>query len=209
MRRRHPEATVIVMVRAPLAGRTKTRLARGVGAVSAARLYRAVAGGVIRRLACQRWRLVLTFAPDGAVASRWFGGSSAARHGQGRGDLGSRMARAMRDAGDGPVLVVGSDLPELGASDIAAALKALRTAPVVVGPSPDGGYWLIGFGRRKPFHGLFRNVRWSGPHALADTLASLPAGCGVARLHVQADLDEPADLAAFGGVNALGYRCRR
>ncbi|MGH7002427.1 MAG: DUF2064 domain-containing protein, partial [Alphaproteobacteria bacterium] len=62
----------------------------------------------------------------------------------------------------------------------------------VFGPAEDGGYWLIGQRRLRAMPDLFRNVRWSGPHALADTLANLRAGTNhglVARL---ADVDDGA-----------------
>lgn len=199
-------AEVILFVRAPVAGRTKTRLARTLGASGAAQLYRHVAGGIVRRLTNGPWRLVLAVAPDAGVGDRWLRGFGAELRAQGPGDLGRRMARALRCAAPGPVLIVGSDVAGLGPAHLRAAFRALKTAPAVIGPAADGGYWLIGFARRRPLHGLFAGVRWSGPHARADTRATLPRGLGVAELATLRDLDDAEDLAALGGAAALTRR---
>jgi glycosyltransferase A (GT-A) superfamily protein (DUF2064 family) len=76
-------------------------------------------------------------------------------------------------------ILIGSDIPGLGPADIAAGFRALGKADAVFGPALDGGYWLVGFGPRRP-HCPFAKVRWSSPHALADTLANLV--CPVRRL---------------------------
>jgi glycosyltransferase A (GT-A) superfamily protein (DUF2064 family) len=95
--------------------------------------------------------------------------------------------------------VIGSDAPDISRPLIAKAFAALRRSDVVVGPATDGGYWLIGL-RRRPVPvsrlrpGLFRQVRWSGPHALADTLAGLDRRLVIAEIDTLSDIDTPADL---------------
>ena len=55
------------------------------------------------------------------------------------------------------------------------ALRAVATQDVVLGPNEDGGYWLVGLGRRRRFpSGMFQRVRWSREDMLDDTLARLP-----------------------------------
>ncbi len=66
----------------------------------------------------------------------------------------------------------------------------------VFGPAVDGGYWLVGMKRRPWLRGVFADVRWSSPHALADTLANL-AGRRVLLLDRLRDVDTGADLAAW------------
>ena len=91
----------------------------------------------------------------------------APRIGQGRGDLGRRMGRALgryRRAA-----LMGCDIPDANATDVQAAFRALGTADAVFGPAEDGGYWLIALGPRRPGE-LFGASRWSTEHALADTL---------------------------------------
>jgi glycosyltransferase A (GT-A) superfamily protein (DUF2064 family) len=70
----------------------------------------------------------------------------------------------------------------------------LNRADLVIGPSPDGGYWLIGQRARPPIRRLFDDVRWSSPHTLADTLVNAK-GYRVAHLPSRADIDTGRDLA--------------
>jgi 2-phospho-L-lactate guanylyltransferase (CobY/MobA/RfbA family) len=120
---------------------------------------------------------------------------------QRRGGFGERLAAAMDDAfahGAGPLVVVGADTPGLEASHLAAALAALAADPaaVVVGPSPDGGLYLIA--ARRPIPGLAGAARWSSAATLTTLLAALrAAGRPVTLLPPLADLDRPADLAEW------------
>ena len=84
-----------VMLKAPAAGRVKTRLGREIGMVAAAWWFRHQVRALLRRLDDPRWELVLAVAPDGAVnAGHW--PAHLPRVAQGRGDLGARMARLLR-----------------------------------------------------------------------------------------------------------------
>jgi hypothetical protein len=189
-------ATVILFLKEPRPGRVKTRLGRGIGMVAAAWWFRHRAAATIRALRDPRWRLALAVAPDGAAHSPVWP-KDLPQRGQGRGDLGARMARALRDAPPGPALVVGGDIPGLRAAHVARALRALGRAEAVFGPAEDGGFWLVGLkrGRRRAPAGLFEGARWSSPHALADAVASL-RGARVAFADRLADVDEAADLSA-------------
>lgn len=166
---------LIIMAKEPRLGAVKTRLGGEIGAAAATRFYRGVTANLIRRLARDpRWRTVLAVAPDTAVASRAWP-SDVARLSQGQGDIGQRMARLL-DAGRGsPRVLVGSDIPALSASHIAEAFALLRRSEVVFGPAEDGGFWLIGLNARTRPSRMFDGVRWSGPHALSDTLKNLSA----------------------------------
>lgn len=190
--------TVIVFAKAPRIGRVKRRLAGDVGWVAAWRLYRGWLAGALRALNDRRWRLVVAVTPERDRRSRDLRvrRRAVAVTGQGQGDLGRRMARALNRAPPGPAVVVGSDIPGLGARHVAAAFQALRRSDVVVGPAGDGGFWLIGrrHGRRLP---PFAGVRWSTAHALEDTLRSLPPGLTVARADVLDDIDDGASLRAW------------
>lgn len=179
----------------------KTRLAAGIGPVAALGVYRRLAARVIGRVARdRRWRTVLAVAPDSAagIARVWPAARGLRRRDQGRGDLGQRMARALRGARPaGPAVLIGSDIPGIDARRVAAAFRALNRSEVVFGPAEDGGYWLIGFRRRPigPYRPL-RGVRWSGPHALADSRASL-AGRSISLLDALPDIDDVTDLRAW------------
>jgi hypothetical protein len=182
---------VIVFARAPRLGAVKRRLARGIGAMGALRFYRGQLAAVLSALARdRRWRTSIAATPD-AARPRWPRRLPVAP--QGGGDLGARMARAMRP--HRRVVVVGSDIPGIGRADIAAAFRALGRADAVFGPAEDGGYWLVGMGPRRPAH-PFADVRWSSEHTLADTLANF-AGRRVALLRSLRDVDTAEDLAAI------------
>ncbi|KAA5805234.1 glycosyltransferase [Alkalicaulis satelles] len=185
---------LVIFAKAPVIGGAKTRLARGIGKVSAWRLYRAMTARLMRRLADRRWDTVLAVAPDAAL-KRCFPGvwpPGVKRRAQGPGDLGARQARVF--SGRGPVCVIGSDAPDVTRADIASAFKALKRHDAVTGPALDGGYWLLALNAPAP-RGLFEGVRWSHAQTLSDLEARLAAhGLSVARLRALADVDEAGDL---------------
>lgn len=187
------------MLKEPRPGRVKTRLARDIGATTAAWWFRHQVRALLRRLADPRWELILAVAPDRAgLASRAIPGGFP-RLPQGPGDLGARMGRLLRCAPPGPVLIVGADIPGLGRGEIADAFAALGHADAVMGPADDGGFWLIGMRRTRPVPpGLFAGVRWSTGHARADTEATL-GGLRLAHLRTLADVDTAADLPSRRG----------
>ena len=176
---------LILFLKAPRLGAVKTRLGASIGSLAAWRFYNAMLTRLWRRFAQeQRWRTVLAVSPDQGAA-RWPPGL--ARQAQGRGELGRRMARAMM-AGNGPVVLVGGDIPDLSARHIAQAMQALKHADAVFGPADDGGFWLVG---------LRRGVRWSSPQTLTDTLANLPATARVVQLETLSDVDTRDDYRAY------------
>ena len=180
--------TLFVMVKAPLAGAAKTRLAAVIGAAEALRFYRSSTTTLLRRIGSDpRWRTVLAVSPDRYVGSR-FWPANLPRIAQGQGDLGERMQRLLEQP-RGPVMLIGSDIPGIRAGHIAEAFGVLSRSGFVFGPSEDGGFWLAG--ARRPRPRLFRHVRWSTPHALADTLANLRRPAGLAA--TLADVDTEAD----------------
>lgn len=185
---------LVVMAKVPVAGRTKTRLAREVGIATALRFARHTTNAVIARLAADpRWRVVLALAPDRGVDSRAFP-EGLARCGQGRGDLGQRMQSLLDGFPPGPVIVIGTDIPGITPRAIATAFRCLGRRDAVFGPAADGGFWLAGSARRRRSPPMFRHVRWSSPHVLADTLTGLQ-GRSVGFTDTLHDVDSAADLA--------------
>ena len=185
---------LVIMVKEPRAGRVKTRLGREIGMPAAAWWFRHQSARLIRTLGRDpRWQTILSVAPDTARTSRAWPGHLP-RMAQGSSDLGTRMARIFRHAPPGPVVIVGADIPGIRPAHIARAFAALGRHGAVIGPAEDGGYWLIGLARRAPPPpGLFAGVRWSGPHARADTEATL-AGLRIAHVATLRDVDGAADL---------------
>jgi len=188
--RRH----LVIFAKAPALGRVKTRLARGIGPGAALSFYRLTLAGLLRRVGRDpRWRVTLVVAPDRAaqVARLW--PMRMARKGQGHGDLGDRMGRTLRRWPAGSVVIIGADIPDITAAHVARAFAALGAADLVFGPARDGGYWLVGARGAARRASLFRRVRWSTAHALADTLANL-GGRRVAFVDTLDDIDDVEDL---------------
>ena len=185
---------LIVMLKEPRPGRVKTRLGREIGMVAAAWWFRHQVARLLRRIEDPRWRLVLAVSPDteGLQSRVW--PAHLPRVPQGQGTLGDRMARLLHGLPPGPVCIIGADIPGIGRAHIARAFAALGRHDAVIGPAPDGGYWLIGLRRTRAVPArLFDGVRWSGPHARADTLAGL-RDRRVALIDRLRDVDEARDL---------------
>jgi glycosyltransferase A (GT-A) superfamily protein (DUF2064 family) len=86
------------------------------------------------------------------------------------------------------VVLTGSDIPGLDSTLVRTAFDELETAPVVIGPAVDGGYYLIGM--RAPGANLFQGIAWSSELVLAQTEALAHAqGLAVARVAEQCDMD--------------------
>ena len=118
--------TLVLFVRAPQLGTGKRRLARDIGDIAALRFERAMIALLLRRLAKdRRWRLRIAVTPDKACrrARHWRRGVETV--GQGAGDLGIRMRRALETCPPGPAVLVGADIPALDARHVAAAFRLL------------------------------------------------------------------------------------
>jgi rSAM/selenodomain-associated transferase 1 len=184
---------LVVMAKLPVAGGVKTRLAREIGVAGATRFARHAAATLLQRVGYdRRWQTTLAVAPNQGLGSRvWPRGM--ARRPQGGGNLGTRMQRIFASKHAGPMLIVGTDVPDIRPAHIAEAFRRLGRHDAVLGPATDGGYWLVGLRRRPRVPRPFANVRWSTPHALADTLANLE-GCAVAFVATLSDVDSAIDL---------------
>ena len=179
------------MVKEPRPGRVKTRLARDIGHIDATWWFRRQLARLLRRVDDPRWELVLAVAPDrSGMLSRQFP-AHLKRVPQGRGDLGVRMSRQLRNR---PGCVIGSDIPDVTPAHIAKAFAALRRYDAVYGPAPDGGFWLVGQSARRPVpHRVFAGARWSTAHALSDSVVA-HRGHTVAFVDELRDVDSAADL---------------
>ena len=180
--------TVIIMAKAPIMGRAKTRLAADIGRVHAHRLYKMMMARVIRNVQDPRWDTVLAVTPAPMMnrVPMWRGVPQFA---QTSGSLTPRLQAVFNIKG--PVVVIGTDCPDVTRSDIADAFQAIKHGKAVLGPADDGGFWLIGL------HGparadLFDNVRWSHAKTMADMVARFNRP--VRRLRRLIDVDDKAAL---------------
>jgi len=186
---KHNRRSLVIFARRPQLGAGKRRLAADIGNIGALWFQRRAIAALKRHCGKDvRWQSWMAISPDRPC--RWTAPCRPVA--QGSGDLGVRLARVMRAMPHGPVVVIGSDAPQVRAQDIAAAFAGLRCADVVLGPSVDGGFWLIGI-RRPDKCRPFGNVRWSSSFTLADVLGNL-AGRKVVLLETLEDVDDGASL---------------
>jgi hypothetical protein len=187
-------ATLAIMARYPVAGEVKTRLARHLGSETACVLYRAFIDDLRLRFSTGPRRLVWMFhPPDRDFASLVGPGAHCLPQ------VGDALGERMKNCFDqlctedrAPVLMIGADVPHVRDEWLNEAEKRLSEADVVLGPSSDGGYYLIAM--RRP-HDVFSGVIMSTPQVLADTLAKAKAQqLRVELLPSSFDIDEIADL---------------
>ena len=187
---------LVVFARAPAPGQVKTRLAATVGDGAARAFYEAFVDDTLAAAAEAARRsgagLVLAVAGDLAHprVAAWARTSGAALVAQPPGDLGARLGAFFADGRH--VCVIGSDAPQLGAAQLARGFDALVGHEVAIGPSRDGGYWLLG--ARRPIPELLAGMPWSTPELLSRTLEAL-AGRSAALLEMAFDVDDADDLA--------------
>ncbi len=174
------DLTLIVFCREPLAGHTKTRLIPRLGAVNAAELAGAfILDAMAKCRALAPGKIVLAgSAPHGARNSRYLR-RVARRFGaelidQGPGSLGARMARSLEPYRAGGAILFGTDTPSLPPRLLVRSVALLRRAPVVIAPSLDGGYYLVGV--RGPMPEIFRAIAWGRSNVLSETVARLRRG---------------------------------
>lgn len=191
--------TAVIFIKAPRAGRVKTRLGAEIGVGRAAALFRIMTMRTILEAEKSGIKVVLAVDPTAALdgwGAIW--PPHLPRMAQGAGDLGERMGRFFEHLPTGPIVIIGADAPGLRARHLRSAFDALRGNDAVFGPATDGGYWLIGLARRRAAPDLFEEVRWSTKHALKDTRKNLPKSFTVAILETLRDIDRAEDLKAFG-----------
>jgi rSAM/selenodomain-associated transferase 1 len=196
--------SLLVIAKAPVAGRVKTRLSPPCSPAEAAQLAAAALADTLAAAAsatrASRRMLVL----DGA-AGDWIppGFDVLPQRGDG---LAERLGAAFADAG-GPSLLIGMDTPQVTPALLDAGLAALDRADAALGLARDGGYWAIGL--RRPDAAVFRDVPMSAPNTGAVQRARLAAlRLRTARLPRLRDVDTIADARAVAAV-ARGSRFAR
>ncbi len=165
---------LIVFVKSPQPGNVKTRLAREIGDDLAAALYRCFILDLADTVGKLPQDVVFCHAPKdcGNMFRAWLGEGFDFVP-QADGDLGERMKQAFLQAfqkGYERVAVIGSDTPDLPVSLLLRAFDELKDAHAVIGPSTDGGYWLMGFHPAGFCPEVFEGIAWSTETVFADTM---------------------------------------
>jgi rSAM/selenodomain-associated transferase 1 len=191
---------LILFARNPVPGRAKTRLIPALGAEAAAELYRCFLLDSLEAAAGQRADVLVAVADaDSLDAVRNLASPVCPRADflvQQGDDLGQRMGHAFEavfSRGYQGAVLVGTDVPSLPPLRVNDALRYCSSRDLVLGPSLDGGYYLIGL--RKVIPECFADLPWGGPTVLVETLRRAhEAGASVSLLDPWYDVDTPEDL---------------
>jgi len=192
---------VCLFVKSPRLGCVKTRLEPTIGSARCLDLHKAMAYDLTDRLGHDStFDLTIFHTPDTDASEmrRWLG-NDLIYYPQIGDNLGQRMQHAldqMLSAGYDKAAVIGSDIPELDADVVREAFRHLDRCDVVLGPTPDGGYYLIGLKDAYPV--LFTNIPWSTDRVLEITMKEVRrARLQFALLTEISDVDTPDDLSAL------------
>jgi rSAM/selenodomain-associated transferase 1 len=196
-----------VMARYPEPGKVKTRLAAEIGVERATALYRAFILDLQARFSAGPRPLVWMYQPGDAPFESLVGAESIRRPQQGA-NLGERMLRCFAtlfDEGFERVIMLGADIPHVEAAHLDEAERCLDDHDVVLGPSADGGYYLVAM--RQP-HDLFSMVTMGTSRVLDDTLRLVRrAGLRAHLLAPSFDIDIAADLRRLHEMLRHGNAC--
>jgi uncharacterized protein len=159
-------------------GQVKTRLGEAIGMQKSAELHRLFVGLTVARFQHSAGlRQLFVSPPEKTDAVRsWMDSVEGGLQPweiqpQRSGDLGTRIVHFFDNAfgsGDLPVVLIGSDSPTLPITFVGEAFARLKNTDVVFGPASDGGYYLVGLNQPRPV--LFRNIAWSSPDVLSESL---------------------------------------
>ena len=198
------KSQLLIFTRYPKAGTTKTRLIGELGEHGAAQLQKKLTERLVREARDLKKRSKLPYVIHYCGGSReemrvWLGEVMLVE--QAEGDLGARMAEAFAHAfagGATTAVLVGSDIPDISRDLLSQAFSALDSFELVLGPSCDGGYYLVGMRAAQApdlFPLLFKEMVWSSSEIFKITTERLTAaGFEAALLPRLRDIDLPGDL---------------
>ncbi len=164
---------LIIFTRNPELGKVKTRLAKSVGDESALEIYKFLLKhtvAITKNLNVDKY----VFYSENIHRDDIWDPEIFRKKLQTGTDLGEKMQNAFSELfemGYEKVLIVGSDIFELGQSDIENAFEVLQTTETVIGPATDGGYYLLGMKERNV--AIFQNKNWGTSTVLKETLSDL------------------------------------
>lgn len=197
MQRNNP--AIVIMAKVPRPRHVKTRLRPILSDVQCAELSKCFLLDTVAKADKVSANVIIAFTPDDGgdeVKALLFGKHAyIAQRGF---ELGERLESVIAEAdkqGFGPLVVIGTDSPTLPASFIQSALGYLAANEngIAIGPTEDGGYYLIGLSQ--PHKGLLKSISWSTSRVFEQTIAKAKEipGVNILELPRWYDIDEPAD----------------
>jgi len=202
---------LLFFIKNPEKGKVKTRLASAIGDERAVKLYRRFLFEMLSTLNRGTFLFYLCFYPADALESlmKWLGEDYLYMSQQGA-DLGERMKNGFVEAfamNFKRVVLIGSDIPDLPLEVIEEAFTSLKEKHVVIGPSLDGGYYLIGFKDKTFLSQVFKGIPWSKERVFEETMKILnKEGLTVHTLKPLRDIDTIEDLRDLSKGLRTSYR---
>ncbi len=198
-------AAVIVFARAPEKGKVKTRLARDLDEKQVLALYeKFVAHSVSTALSTGLTTVVSCHPGEKKDLLKNLLGDRPVYIPQTGEDLGERMTHAFETVfrtGVEKAVIIGSDIPDIRPPHLSRAFSLLHDHPVVIGPSFDGGYWLIGFRKETFDRFVFHNIPWGTKAVLGETV------CRCKKKHLRfAFLEKLRDIDTSADLEKIAFR---
>ncbi len=182
--------TLVLFAKYPVPGYAKTRLIPALGPEGSARVHKHLTERTVATLLASGGVTEIRHAGASAAEFRGWLGDAPVLVEQVEGGLTERLIDAARPTAH---IFFGADTPDLTVGIVDAAMAALGTHDVVLGPAVDGGYYLIGMTKAR--HELLTDMPWSTSEVFPETIRRCEAlGLSVAILPVLSDCDTPADL---------------
>ncbi len=180
---------LVLMTRWPAANRCKTRLAKQIGGFQAAKIQKKLISHTIEvsKGLEESGSIDIKLAVDGIGKKKiisWAKNNCIQKAcSQGRGNLGVRMKKQIISSQRSrrkitnrarDVIIIGTDLVNICPAEIELAFSSLNKDKLVIGPSEDGGYWLIGFSKdiiNPQMYWPFSGIKWGSDSVLKETIA--------------------------------------
>ena len=192
---------LIIFIKNPQLGKVKTRLARTLGDEKALEIYHELSDITHKNTAILRGVKCCVFYSDFIDKTDNWSSKYFEKWVQQGDDLGARMANAFAHIFEKheKVCIIGSDCPTLSPTILQEAFQALENKDCVIGPSTDGGYYLLGISKNvSDYASLFENMAWSTESVLSETIKRISdKGKSIYFLPELTDIDEEKDWVAF------------
>lgn len=203
---KNKDELLMIFVRNPVVGRVKSRLANGVGEKAALKIYIDLMTKIRDNTILLESERVVFFSDFISESDCW-PNSQFSKHIQDGESIGERMSAAFRWAFDNEykkVVLIGTDIYKLSHELIAESFHLLDSSDIILGPTFDGGYYLIGM-KTMNTH-VFENISWGGEHVFNQTIRV----CNALKLKIKelaklADIDEIEDFKFLDPIDQGRY----
>jgi len=193
---------ILLFVKYPENGGVKTRLAKSIGDAVAVSLYKCFVEDILSSLQGINAHIWICYYPEIARDDMavWLGSRYVYVLQKGE-NLGKRIQHCFKrsfDKGFEKTIVLASDIPEISENIINKAFECLEYKDAVIGPSYDGGYYLLGFNKKSYATQIFDDISWSTNLVYEETLGKIEVyKLGYSVLDKINDMDTIEDICKF------------